>query len=117
MMLSMCGWESRNEQRKDILECKYCVRKVGVWNYENQENKLQNLTQFDPLIEHKNYCPFILSFSFQKTLISEFLFGFASPCLPSSGCWSDFLVLLDSNNPKFSSSHSYLVQKLKNILN
>ncbi|XP_041379650.1 nuclear-interacting partner of ALK-like [Gigantopelta aegis] len=78
--LAVTGWASRG--RSDVIICSHCRRHVGLWNFRAiapgqqtsgchgdddgsgdepapKRQKIQTKIDFDPIAEHRNWCPWI----------------------------------------------------------
>jgi hypothetical protein len=65
-LLAVCGWRSAIEHGTDVVECRYCFRRLGLWLYRGKEPAMEKLDAID---SHLEYCPW-RSPSAQATEIS-----------------------------------------------
>jgi hypothetical protein len=65
-LLAVCGWQSAIEHGTDVVECRYCFRRLGLWLYRGKEPAMEKLEAID---SHLEYCPW-RSPSAQATEIS-----------------------------------------------
>ncbi|KAK5081019.1 hypothetical protein LTR05_008336 [Lithohypha guttulata] len=51
LKLAMCGWQYKEP---DVIECKHCLRSLGLWLYRGTSPTVENLDAVD---SHLDYCP------------------------------------------------------------
>jgi hypothetical protein len=52
--LAICGWQLALEHGSDVIECRHCFRRLGLWLYRGEEPTMEKL---DPIDSHLEYCP------------------------------------------------------------
>jgi C3HC zinc finger-like/Rsm1-like len=65
-LLAVCGWQTAIEHGNDVVECRYCFRRLGLWLYRGNEPAMEKL---DAIESHLEYCPW-RSLEAQSTEIS-----------------------------------------------
>ena len=53
-LLAVCGWQIATEQGSDVVECRHCFRRLGLWLYRGNEPAMEKLDAID---SHLDYCP------------------------------------------------------------
>jgi len=53
-LLAICGWQLALEHGSDVIECRHCFRRLGLWLYRGEEPTMEKL---DPIDSHLEYCP------------------------------------------------------------
>jgi hypothetical protein len=53
-LLAVCGWQTATEQGSDVVECRHCFRRLGLWLYRGNEPAMEKLDAVD---SHLDYCP------------------------------------------------------------
>ena len=54
--IALFGWEAGSKYKLGhTITCKMCHRSVGIWKY----NQRSNSSKFDPMKEHRWFCPWI----------------------------------------------------------
>lgn len=53
-LLAICGWQITAERGSDVVECRYCFRRLGLWLYRGDERAMEKLDAVD---SHLEYCP------------------------------------------------------------
>jgi DNA-directed RNA polymerase subunit RPC12/RpoP len=53
-LLAVCGWQLALEHGSDVIECRHCFRRLGLWLYRGEEPTIEKL---DPIDSHLEYCP------------------------------------------------------------
>ncbi|XP_060067539.1 zinc finger C3HC-type protein 1-like [Ylistrum balloti] len=79
-LLTLCGW-NLSDTSSSTLECKFCQRTIGLWNYkscsgmqrsQNEESgdhhvakkfKVTEKNCFDPIAEHRYWCSWLVDLS------------------------------------------------------
>jgi hypothetical protein len=52
--LAIYGWQLALEHGSDVIECRHCFRRLGLWLYRGEEPAMEKL---DPIDSHLEYCP------------------------------------------------------------
>ncbi|KAJ5168693.1 uncharacterized protein N7482_004287 [Penicillium canariense] len=60
LAMSFFGWDSTVDGSADLVGCRACFRRLGLWMYKPKENgDVSVYTSLDVAAEHMDYCPWV----------------------------------------------------------